>query len=163
MLAAGDLVYIDTDTVGIGGCFFCVSRTFVCGDVPPTPAQRSTYDAAFEWVQAMKALVRPGVMCAELADAAPIVPEKYRAQRYEVMVHSVGLEEESPSVCHPQDVQSNPDRSLQPGMVLVVETYMGEVGAAHGVKLGDVVLVTDGGAEVLAPYPYARSFTPAAS
>ena len=163
MLAAGDLVYIDTDTVGIGGCFFCVSRTFVCGDVPPTPAQRSTYDAAFEWVQAMKALVRPGVMCAELADAAPIVPEKYRAQRYEVMVHSVGLEEESPSVCHPQDVQSNPDRSLQPGMVLVVETYMGEVGAAHGVKLGDVVLVTDGGAEVLAPYPYARSFAPAAS
>ena len=29
-LANGDLVYIDTDTVGIGGCFFCVSRTFVC-------------------------------------------------------------------------------------------------------------------------------------
>ncbi len=163
VIDAGDLVYIDTDTVGIGGCFFCVSRTFVCGDVEPTPAQRATYDAAFAWVQGMTSLVRPGVTCAELAAAAPIVPERYRAQRYEVMVHSVGLEEESPSVCHPQDVQSNPDRVIQPGMVLVVETYMGAVGDDHGVKLGDAVLVTDGGAEVLAPYAYARSFAPAGS
>jgi Xaa-Pro aminopeptidase len=163
VLVEGDLVYIDTDTVGIGGCFFCVSRTFVCGDGAPTPPQRATYDAAFEWVQGMTALGRPGVTCAELAAAAPVVPERYRAQRYEVMVHSVGLEEESPSVCHPQDVQSNPDRVIQPGMVLVVETYMGEVGADHGVKLGDVVLVTEEGAEVLAPYPYTRSFAPAGS
>ena len=111
----------------------------------------------------MTSLVRPGVMCGELAAAAPIVPDRYLAKRYEVMVHSVGLEEESPSVCHPQDVQSNPDRVVQPGMVLVVETYMGEVGGDHGVKLGDVVLVTDEGAEVLAPYPYARSFEPAGS
>jgi len=162
-VAEGDLVYIDTDTVGIGGCFFCVSRTWVCGDVAPTPAQRATYDAALEWVQGMTALIRPGVTCAELAAQAPIVPDRFRAQRYEIMVHSVGLEEESPSVCHPQDVQSNPDRVIQPGMVLVVETYMGEVGGDHGVKLGDVVLVTDGGAEVVAPYPYARSFAPAGS
>jgi Xaa-Pro aminopeptidase len=66
-------------------------------------------------------------------------------------------------VCHPQDVQSNPDRVLQRDMVLVIETYMGAVGASHGVKLGDVVLVTATGADVLAPYPYARSFTPAGS
>jgi len=162
-VAEGDLVYIDTDTVSLGGCFFCVSRTFVCGDVGPTPAQRATYDAAFEWVLGMTGLVRPGMTCAELAAAAPIVPERYRAQRYEVMIHSVGLEEESPSVCHPQDVQSNPDRVIQSGMVLVVETYMGAVGDDHGVKLGDVVLVTDEGPEVLAPYPYARSFAPAGS
>jgi Xaa-Pro dipeptidase len=163
VVAEGDLVYIDTDTVGIGGCFFCVSRTFVCGDAAPTPAQRATYDAALEWVQGMTVLIRPGVTCAELAGAAPVVPQRYRAQRYEVMVHSVGLEEESPSVCHPEDVQSNPDRVIRPGMVLVVETYMGAVGEDHGVKLGDVVLVTDEGAEVLTPYPYARSFAPAGS
>jgi Xaa-Pro aminopeptidase len=162
-IEAGDLVYLDTDTVGVGGCFFCVSRTFVCGDVAPTPAQRATYESALEWVTGMTALVEPGVTCAELADAAPIVPERYRAQRYECMVHSVGLEEESPSVCHPQDVQSNPDRVIREGMVLVVETYMGTVGDDHGVKLGDVVLVTEDGAEVLAPYPYARSFAPAGS
>jgi Xaa-Pro aminopeptidase len=159
----GDLVYVDTDTVGIEGCFLCVSRTFVCRDAEPTAEERATYRAALEWVQGMTELVRPGVTCGELAAAAPPVPERFRAQRYECMIHSVGLEEESPSVCHPQDVQSNPDRVIRGDMVLVVETYMGEVGGTHGVKLGDVVLVTAGGAEVLAPYPYARSLAPAGS
>jgi Xaa-Pro aminopeptidase len=162
-IEAGDVVYIDTDTVGVEGCFFCVSRTFVCPGDEPDDAARATYQAALEWVQGMTSLVRPGVTCAELAAAAPVVPERFRAQRYECMIHSVGLEEESPSVCHPQDVQSNPDRVLQRDMVLVIETYMGAVGASHGVKLGDVVLVTATGADVLAPYPYARSFTPAGS
>ncbi len=31
-LETGDLVFVDTDTVGIEGCFFCVSRTFPVGD-----------------------------------------------------------------------------------------------------------------------------------
>ena len=162
-IGGGDLVYIDTDTVGIEGCFFCVSRTFVCGGAEPTPDERATFQAAHDWVLAMTELVRPGITCGELAAAAPAVPERFRAQRYECMIHSVGLEEESPSVCHPQDVQSNPDRVIQQDMVLVVETYMGEVGGSHGVKLGDVVLVTGDGAEVLAPYPYARSFAPVGS
>ena len=124
-----------------------MSRTFICGDAAPTPAQRATYDAALEWVQGMTALIRPGVTCADLASAAPLVPQRYRAQRYEVMVHSVGLEEESPSVCHPEDVQSNPDRVVRPGMVLVVETYMGAVGEDHGVKLpGTITDVTSSNA-----------------
>ena len=159
----GDLVYVDTDTVGIEGSFFCVSRTLLCGDGEPTAERRDTYSAAYDWVQGMIALVRPGITCGELAAAAPVVPERFRAQRYECMIHSVGLEEESPSVCHPQDVQSNPDRRILQDMVLVVETYFGEVGGDHGVKLGDVVLVTADGAEVLAPYPYARSLAPVGS
>jgi Xaa-Pro aminopeptidase len=162
-IEAGDLVYIDTDTVGVEGCFFCVSRTFACPGAPPGDDERATHHAALEWVRGMTALIRPGRTCAELAAAAPVVPERFRPHRYECMVHSVGLEEESPSVCHPEDVQSNPDRVLRRDMVLVVETYMGEVGGSHGVKLGDVVLVTDDGAEVLAPYPYARSLAPAGS
>ncbi len=39
----GDLVFVDTDTVGIEGYFFCVSRSFLAGDEPSTPAQRDTY------------------------------------------------------------------------------------------------------------------------
>jgi len=34
------------------------------------------------------------------------------------------------------------------------ELYAGEVGAHHGVKLGDEVLVTAHGTRVLAPYPF---------
>ncbi len=152
----GDLVWLDTDTVGIEGCFFCVSRAFVCpGGAPLDPAVVDTYRAAHEWVLGMTELVRPGITCRELAAAAPAVPERYVAQRYECMMHGAGLEEESPSVCHPLDEQPNPDRVIEAGMALVVECYFGEVGAGHGVKLGDEILVTETGAEVLAPYPYA--------
>ncbi len=151
---AGDLVYVDTDTVGIGGCFYCVSRTFLCGEEPPTSEQRATYAVARGWLEEMTSLVVPGITCGELAERAPKIPDRYLAQRYECMIHGAGLEEESPSVCHPQDPQSNAERLIQESMVLVVEIYAGEPGATHGVKLGDEVLVTAEGTEVLAPYPF---------
>ena len=97
----GDLVYVDTDTVGIEGYFFCVSRTFLCGDGPPRPSQVDAYRAAHEWLLGMREAVRPGLTCRQVADRAPRLPEKYLPQRYEVMVHSAGLEEESPSVAYP--------------------------------------------------------------
>jgi len=153
-IESGDLVFVDTDCVGVEGYFSCVSRTFLCGDAEPTVTQRETYGAAFAWLEAMKALVRPGITCGDLAADAPALPERYVPQRYECMIHGIGLEEESPSVCHPIDPQPNPDRVLQEGMALVVELYAGEVGGAQGVKLGDQVLVTADGSRVLAPYRF---------
>ena len=150
-IASGDLVYVDTDAVGIGGSFYCVSRTFACE--APSTSQRDTYRAAADWLAEMTSLVRPGITCGELAASAPLPPERYLAQRYECMIHGVGLEEENPSVCFPSDEQSNAERVIEPSMMLVVELYAGEQGAGHGVKLGDEVLVTDTGTEVLAPYP----------
>jgi Xaa-Pro dipeptidase len=159
VIEPGDLVFVDTDTVGIEGYFFCVSRSFLAGDEPPTPAKRDTYKASLEWLERMKAVVRPGLTCGELAELAPKLPEKYLAQRYECMVHSIGLEEESPSVCYPVDRQSNGDRLIREDMTLVVELYAGESGGDHGVKLGDEVLVTAEGVRVLAPYPFSPRFT----
>ncbi len=150
----GDLVYVDTDAVGVEGFFFCVSRTFLCGDVAPTRAQLDAYRASNEWLLAMRELVRPGVTCAELAAEAPSLPEKYMPQRYECMIHGIGLEEESPSVTYPIDPQWNPDRVIEENMALVVELYAGEVGGRDGVKLGDQILVTANGTKVLVPYPY---------
>ncbi len=154
-LADGDLVYVDTDAVAQEGCFFCVSRTFAVGR--PSPAHRSTYAAAVEWVSAMKDVIRPGMTCGEAAELAPKIPERFVAQRYECMVHGIGLEEENPSVCHPQDAQSNPDTVIEPGTILVVECYMGEIGGDHGVKLGDQVVVTEDHVRTLVPYPWSRA------
>jgi Xaa-Pro aminopeptidase len=153
-LEDGDLVFVDTDTVGIEGCFFCVSRTFPVGDAKPTAEQRSIYRESFEWLTEMKALIRPGVTCGELVASAPELPERFTAQRYECYFHGVGLEEENPSLCHPADAQPNPDTPLEEGTALVVELYAGEVGGRDGVKLGDEVLVTRQGNRVLAPYPF---------
>ncbi|MGZ4154299.1 MAG: M24 family metallopeptidase [Actinomycetota bacterium] len=151
----GDLVYVDTDSVAIEGCFYCVSRTFAVGE--PTAAQRSTYAAAHEWVTGTKDVIRAGMTCAEVAAVAPPLPERFVPQRYECLVHGIGLEEENPSVCHPPDGQPNADTVLEPGTVLVVECYMGEVGGDHGVKLGDQVLVTRDGCRTLVPYPWSAS------
>ena len=72
-LDEGDLVFVDTDTVGIEGMFFCVSRTFPVGE-SVSPEQRDTYRASHDWLQAMEALIRPGITCAELASIAPRSP-----------------------------------------------------------------------------------------
>ena len=151
---AGDLVYVDTDAVAVEGYFFCVSRAFLCVGAAPTRAQRDLYRAAHDWVLAMKEAIRPGVTCRELAERAPRLPEKYMSQRYEVMIHSIGLEEESPSVAYPGDPQPNPDRVIAEDMALVVELYCGEAGGREGVKLGDQVLVTADGVLDLVPYPW---------
>ncbi|HEY1252242.1 MAG TPA: Xaa-Pro peptidase family protein [Thermoanaerobaculia bacterium] len=152
-LEPGDLVYVDTDAVGVEGYFFCVSRAFLCGDRPPTPAQRELYGVANDWIAAMRELLRPGPTCRELAAKAPRLPEKFRAQRYEVMIHSIGLEEESPSVAYPEDPQPNGDWVLEENMCLVVELYVGEPGGREGVKLGDQILLTANGFRDLVPYP----------
>jgi Xaa-Pro aminopeptidase len=153
-LEAGELVFVDTDTVGIEGYFSCVSRTFPVPGAEVNPERRATYHVAHDWLQEMTALIRPGITCAELAEAAPALPEAWMPLRYEVMVHGIGLEEESPSVCYPVDPQPNGDRVIEANMALVVELYAGEVGADHGVKLGDQILVTEEGIEVLSPFPY---------
>src|SRR5207249_10659987 len=125
------------------------------GTRPALHARRSARPTAK--VRDLTALVRPGITCAELAAEAPPIPERFLPQRYEVMIHGVGLEEESPSVCHPMDPQPNGERMIRPDMTLVVECYFGEVGADHGVKLGDVILVTEDGSEPLAPFPFAQA------
>ncbi|MGZ5297182.1 MAG: M24 family metallopeptidase [Actinomycetota bacterium] len=159
VIKPGDVVFVDTDTVGIEGYFFCVSRSFLAGDEPPTRAQRDTYAASLDWLAGMKAVVRPGLTCGELAGLAPKLPQKYLPQRYECMIHGIGLEEESPSVSYPIDRQSNGDRLIREDMTLVIELYAGEVGGDHGVKLGDEVHVTANGVRVLAPYPCSTRFT----
>jgi Xaa-Pro dipeptidase len=153
-IRSGDLVFVDTDTVGIEGMFSCVSRTFLVGSDEPEREQADAYRAAYSWLQQLKDLVRPGITCGELAAAAPRLPERYLPQRYECMIHGIGLEEENPSVSYPLDRQSNADTVIEEHMALVVELYAGEVGSPHGVKLGEQVLVTADGCRVLAPYPF---------
>lgn len=153
-LEPADLVFVDTDTVGIEGYFSCVSRTFATPGAPVPPERRETYRVAHSWLEAMQALVVPGVTCGELAERGPELPAAWLPQRYECMLHGIGLEEESPSVCYPVDAQSNADRVIEEGMTLVVELYAGAVGGDHGVKLGNQILVTADGPEVLARYPF---------
>ena len=156
-LQAGDLVFVDTDAVGYEGYFIDVSRTFLCGDATPTPAQRDLYRVAFDWLSGATRALRPGVAFAELAERMPRLPERFQSQRYEVMAHCAGLADEGPSIGHVQDPQPNGGRVLREGMVVCPEAYVGERGGREGVKLEDQVLITDRGARVLIPYPFSEA------
>ena len=135
----GDLVFVDTDAVGIEGYFADVSRTFLVGDVPATSTQRDAYGAAHDWLLETSALLRPVITMREFSEQAPRLPERYRAQRYECLAHSAGLDDEGPSIAWPEDAHPNGDRTIEPGMVLCLEVYCGDVGGRDGVKLEDQV------------------------
>jgi Xaa-Pro aminopeptidase len=49
------------------------------------------------------------------------------------------------------------DCSLQAGMVVCIESYMGPEGEHDGVKLEQQVLITESGYELLTTYPYEAS------
>jgi Xaa-Pro aminopeptidase len=153
----GDLVGVDTDANGVEGYVIDISRTFLCGDVASSE-QREAYRVAYDCVQGMLELVRPGLTFEEFARRAPRLPAAYTAQRYPTMVHQAGLEDEGPGIPYPDDTRGPrrimPKRELKENMVLCLECYAGKAGAALGVKLEDQVLVTKDGAHLICAYPY---------
>jgi Xaa-Pro aminopeptidase len=153
LVQPGDLVCVDTDAYGIEGYMVDVSRTFVCGDMT-APGQVELYRVAHEIIVAMRETLRPGISYDEFARAVPPLPERFRAQRYECMVHGAGLEDETPTIYYPGQAPNPVDACIEEGMTLCFECYVGEVGGPYGVKLEDQVLVTAAGAEPLCTYPY---------
>lgn len=154
----GEMVALDTDAHGYEGYVIDLSRGFLCGDGSPDREQRDAYRAAFEVVQGMTDAVRAGMTFWELANAAPVLDERYREQRYASLGHQAGLEIEGPDIPYPDEADSwtseLAERTLRPGMVLSLQCYAGAVGASTGVKLEDQVIVTDEGCELMCRYPY---------
>ena len=148
---------LGTDANGYEGYVIDVSRTFLCGDTPSSE-QKEAYRVAYDCVNGMFDLVRPGMSFAEFAAKAPRVPAAYAAQRYPTMVHQAGLEDEGPGIPYPDDDRGPrrimPERELKENMVLCLECYAGKPGAPFGVKLEDQVLVTAEGARLICTYPY---------
>ncbi len=153
VIEAGELVSFDTDMVGPYGYCSDVSRTFLCGPGRPSAAQQALVDMAAEQVQYNCALLRPGLAFREFTERAWTIPARYAAQNYGCVAHGVGLVDEWPAIgCDPADPALQ-DGIIVPGMVLCIESYLGEVGGIEGVKLEEQVLITASGHEVLSRFP----------
>lgn len=151
----GDIFAFDTDLVGPYGYCADLSRTWKVGDQPPSAYEREIYTEAYGHIQHNMALLKPGVSFRELMEQGQTLPEKYRAQRYGVMFHGVGLCDEYPSLRYPDDWNAcGYDGVLEPGMCLCVEVYFGEIGGPCGIKLEDQVVITEDGFENLTKYPF---------
>jgi Xaa-Pro aminopeptidase len=106
-------------------------------------------------------VLRPGMGFREFAEKCWPVPERYLPNRYMMMVHGCGLVDEYPSIAYPRDFEDwGYDGSFAEGMVVSVESYIGEVGGGEGVKLEQQVLVTARGTEPLSKTPFADSLRP---
>ncbi len=156
-IEAGDLVSVDTDLVGPYGYCADVSRTFHCGPGRPTPAQRELYGFAVEQVAHNCALLRPGCSFRDYRERAWSIPARFHHLNYGTLLHGVGLVDEWPAIGWDRDDPTAQDGTLEPGMTVCVESYIGEVGGAEGVKLEQQVLITETGHELLSLFPLESS------
>ena len=156
-LEAGDLVGLDTDMVGPFGYFADISRTFHCGPSKPTARQKQLYRLALDEIEHNLRLIRPGITLLEFQEQVYPVPEEFQQNAYPCVIHGVGMCDEYPQI-KPIFRGPNPyDATLEAGMVLCIESYIGAVGERDGVKLEQQVLVTDNGYETLSTYPFEES------
>jgi Xaa-Pro aminopeptidase len=148
---AGEFVGIDLHMIGPGGCWGDISRTYLCGGTR-SGEQRSLYGRAKDYLDRVIDLLRPGESIDRLVERLPPVLDRYRAllQNYSI-AHSVGMRySEYPNI----DWKRPLPVCLEENMVFAVESYFGEVAGGEAVKLEEIVLIGEKGAEILTDAPY---------
>lgn len=121
----------------------------------PTARQRDVYRHAYDEVHHNIALIKPGLTYRELSARAFRPRQEFIARRYPCLAHGVGMSDEYPKIYYRQDWDRNGyDGVIAPGMVLSVESFMGSERGGEGVKLEQMVLVTETGCEPLSTYPF---------
>ena len=154
-IADNELIALDTDIVGCHGYYADFSRTFHAGPDKPTPVQRRLYQTAYEQLHHNMAILKPGMSFRDYAENAWPIPEKYFVNRYYLSAHGVGMTGEYPYLYHRADFDvAGYDGTVEPGMTLCVESYIGEEGGVEGVKLEQQVLVKPDGLELLSNFPF---------
>ena len=151
----GELLALDTDMVGTYGMCCDISRTWLCGDIEPTADQKRIYQIYYDHIMTNMELLKPGVRFSEITEKAHRLPDNCIPNRYGVVMHGVGLCDEYPAIRYREDYESyGYDGVFEPGMVICVEVYAGEVDGKEGVKLEDQVLITEDGYVNLISYPF---------
>jgi Xaa-Pro aminopeptidase len=144
----GTLVVIDWGAQLDGYASDC-TRTFATGDVDPR--DREVYDLVLRAQEAALAAVRPGPTGREVdAVARAIIDQAGHAEHFgHGLGHGVGL-----AVHEGPRLSKTGDEALRSGMVVTVEPGVYVPGAV-GVRIEDLVIVTDDGAEVVSSLPKA--------
>jgi len=164
VISSGDLVCFDTDAVACHGYSVDFSRTFLCGVDEPTERQRHLYRLAQEQLLHNAVNLRPGRSFEDFARLAYDVPEPHRRYGYYQLAHGLGLAGGHPNVPRIGDEPYPLPGSIEPGMVICVESYVGDPDTHQGVKLEDQFLITDDGVEKMSAYPFEeRLSTPISS
>ena len=145
-LRTGDLVTVDFGAEADG--YFCdITRTVCIGK--PSSRQRKVHALVLQAQQTAIASIRPGIPCADVDRAArDVITAAGQGDRFgHATGHGIGLMvHEAPSL------SSRSKARLAPGMVVTVEpgVYLPGWG---GIRIEDMVLVTETGAKTLTSLP----------
>lgn len=154
-IQAGELLGIDTDMIGPYGYNTDISRTWLCHPGVPTEEQKTIYKLSYEQVHHNMALLRAGVSFREFSEKAWKMPARYAPLDCGVLVHGTGMCNEYPQLTpmHLFD-RTGYDGHFEKNMTVSVESYIGEPGAKNGVKLEEMVRITESGTELIARFPF---------
>ena len=145
---------IATDAIAYGGYGVDFSRCYSVG-AESTADQRSLHAKAREQLEHNAELLGPGMSFSEFARSAWVVPARHAPWGYYCLAHGLGLCGEYPYVplARAGDTYDF-GGEFEPGMVICIESYIGDETLHQGVKLEDEYLITDKGTERLTTAPF---------
>ena len=157
LIRHGDVVFID---IGAAWCgyFGDMARTVICGEA--SKEQRKIYTAVYEGLQAGIAEMRPGRTNKDAADAVIKAADKHGlGGRFLSLFigHGVGIGANEPPYIG-ETLPGAPTYEFKPGMVFAVEPliWVEGVRGGGGVRLEEMVLVTENGPHVMSRAPFDR-------
>ena len=151
-VAAGDLLTFELSAAVAPEYSGQLLRSVVVG-AEPTPAVLRLHDVAEAALDAVAERLRPGVHAQELVDAAAVI-EDAGFTTVDDLVHGFGGGYLPPVIgSRSRAIRPTPDMTLEAGMTVVVQPNVATPDGRLGVQTGELLQVTDGGAERLHAFP----------
>jgi Xaa-Pro dipeptidase len=155
LIRHGDLVFIDIGA-NWNGYFGDVARTTICGK--PSRRQQEIFTAVYDGLRAGIAKMRPGFTNHDAAQAIIQTADKHKlGDRFLSLFigHGVGIGANEPPYIG-ETLPGAPVYEFQPGMVFAVEPliWVEGVRGGGGVRLEEMVLITEGDAHVMSRAPF---------
>jgi Xaa-Pro dipeptidase len=151
----GDLCFIDIGAMW-NGYFGDIGRTIITGR--PTELQKQIYTAVYQGLMAGIARMRPGATNQDVADTiiATIGEHGFADNMFSLFIgHGIGMGANEPPYIG-ETLPGSTVVELKPGMVFAVEplVWVPNVRGGGGVRIEDMVLVTEGDPQILSRVEY---------
>jgi Xaa-Pro aminopeptidase len=153
LIRPGDQAFFDViqSFMGYRTCYY---RTFSVGRA--TPAQRTAYGKAREWMDRTIALLKPGIATDTIARSLPTAGDIGFASEMDAFglnfCHGLGLGlHERPLISRLNSLKEPIE--LKAGMVFAVETYCPASDGVSAARIEEEVILTPAGPQVISLYP----------